>query len=198
MPLTANAREEFARSPVTLVATVVGVLVSALALLVAWLQYAGQPQATTMAQTDAVPTRLHLSNLLVVLAFFFAAAFSLASTVRLLARKHPFAALILSVPAGVLASFCTMVMLYLVPPRELGGDAMNAAKDIVLYGTAFVFIALNGLPVLQTLAEPKSPPTPDEKKGEVGVIFVGAGILLIAWGNFVSAGLTKLTQIFLL
>jgi len=41
MSLTDSARDEFARSPVTLAATVAGVLVSALALLIAWLQYRG-------------------------------------------------------------------------------------------------------------------------------------------------------------
>lgn len=148
-----------------------------------------------MPQLGVVQARLHVSNLLVVTAFFFAATFSLASAVRLLARLHAFAAVVLSVPAAVLASFCTMVVLHLVPPRQLGGDAVYVAKDMAFYGTAFIFIALNGLPVLQTIAQPKGGATSDMTVGDV--LFV-ASFVIIIWGSFVSAGLKKLVEVFLL
>jgi hypothetical protein len=197
MSLTTNVRDEFSRSPVTVIATVVGVLVAALALGVAWLQYAGQPQVALPPPTGAPPTGLHLSHLLVVNAFFFAATISLASGVRLLTRFNPFAAFILSIPAAVLASFSVMLMLYLVPPRQLDWVAFVVVRDIVFYGTAFVFIALNGLPVIQSLMQPIPPTSPNEKKSESGSALLGIGFALIVWGSFVSAGLNRLTQVFL-
>ncbi len=60
MSLTDSARDEFARSPVTLAATVAGVLVSALALLIAWLQYAGQPQGVPAPEAGVTEARLHV------------------------------------------------------------------------------------------------------------------------------------------
>ncbi|RFF39487.1 hypothetical protein JH299_20690 [Xanthomonas campestris pv. incanae] len=130
-----------------------------------------------------------------VVAFFFGATFSFASIVRLLARLHGFAAVVLSIPAAVLASFCTMVMLRLLPPRQLDGHALTVAEDMAFYGTAFIFIALNGRPVLETIASSGAEAKSDMTIG--GVLF-GAGIILLVWGKFVSAGLTKLVQIFLL
>jgi len=188
------------RSPIAVLATLAGVIVSALALLVAWLQYAGQPTIASPAVAAATVAKLHVSNLLVVAAFFFAATFSLASAVRFLARVHPFAALVLSVVAAVLSSFCTMAVLSLVPPKQLGSDAMDLAKDTVFYGTAFVFVALNGLPVLQSLAEPdyRKPPPPSGKNGEGGAMLFVAFLVLIVWGSLVSTGLSKLVQLFLI
>jgi hypothetical protein len=196
-----SVREELKRSPIAVVATLAGVMLSALALLVAWLQYAGQPTISSPAAAP-VSSKLHVSNLLVVAAFFLAATFSLASAVRFLARVHPFAALVLSVVAAVLSSFCTMVLFSLAPPKQLGSDALDLAKDTVFYGTAFVFVALNGLPVLQTLAEPdyrKLPPTPGKngKNGEGGAMLFVALLVLIFWGSLVSSGLSKLVQLFL-
>ncbi len=72
-----------------------------------------------------------------------------------------------------------MVVLHLVPPRQLGGDAVTVARDMVFYGTAFIFIALNGRPVLRTIADPKGGATSDMTVG--GVLF-GAGIVLVVWG----------------
>ena len=194
MSLGESARSEFARSPITLGATVAGVLVSALALLVAWLQYVGQPQGLPGPPAGVVQARLNVSNLLVVTAFFFAATFSLASAVRLLGRVHGFAAVVLSVPAAVLASFCTMVMLNLVPPRQLSDDAVSVARDLVFYGASFLFIALNGRSVVQTVADPRGDGKSDMTVG--GVLF-GCGIAAVIWGSLVSAGLTKLVQVFL-
>ena len=198
MSLIQGIKEELKRSPITVVATVAGVAIGSLALLVAWLQYAGSPVPAATA-TPTQPGQLGISNLLLVLAFFLATVLSLASAIRLLARVHSFAAMALSVPAAVLASFGTMVTMHLVPPRTLGVEALSTAQDIVFWGTSIVFVALNGSPVLQDLARPtpRTASQPNEGADGWGVLAL-ALFLLIAWGALVSAGLSKLVRVFLL
>lgn len=196
MSLFTSSREELKRSPLTVIATVIGVLVSTLALLVAWLQYAGVPVAAGPA-ANVPPAQLRVSNLLVVLAFFGAASLSLSSAVRLLARVHWFAALVVSVLVAVLAAFGTMVMLHLAPPKSLGSDALATAQDLVFWGTAIVFVAVNGLPVLRDLARPNPSSTrPSDSTDGLGAL-TGAMFVLLAWGGLVSAGLSKLVRLFI-
>lgn len=175
-------------------ATVVGVLVSFLALLVAWLQFAG-PQAVVPAPTSLPSAQLRVSNLLAVLAFYLANSLSLASAVRLLARAHWFAALAASIAAAVLSAFGTMLMLLLVPPKALAPQALATAQDVVLWGTCIVFIALNGLPVLRGIAQPNPDSTPDKNDGLAVLVF--ALFLLLIWTGLVSAGLSRLVLVFL-
>lgn len=194
MSLFASGRDELNRSPITVVATVVGVVVSCLALLLAWFQFAGTP-TTTAASPIPSPSQLSVGNLLAVLAFFFASSLSFASAIRLLARAHWFAALITSVPAAVLSAFGTMLVLYLVPPKPLGPDALAIAQDVVFWGTGFVFVAVNGLAVLNDLARPN----PRQKGGDedkLGAFVVGLVILLV-WSGVVSAGISKVVRVFL-
>lgn len=194
MSLVASGREEFHRSPITVAATVAGVLVSSLALLVAWLQYAG-PQAVATAAPALPSTQLRLSNLLAVLAFYLANSVSLASAIRLLARTHWFAALTTSIAAATLSAFGTMLMLTLLPPKAFSPQAFATAQDVVLWGTCIVFIALNGLPVLQGIARP-SPDAKKEDNDGLGVLVLSLFLLLI-WSGLVSAGLQRLVLVFL-
>ena len=194
MSLVANGRDEFNRSPITVAATVVGVMVSFLALLVAWFQFAGS-QAVVAAPSSLPLSQLRVSNLLAALAFYLANSLSLASAVRLLARVHWFAALVASIAAAVLSAFGTMLMLFLVPPRAFAPQALTTAQDVVLWGTCIVFIALNGLPVLRGVAQPNPDSTADKNDG-LGVL-VFALILLLIWTGLVSAGLSRLVLVFL-
>lgn len=196
MSLVASGREELKRSPITVVSTVVGVVVSFLALLVAWLQFAGSP-TTVSVPTNVPPAQLRVGNLLVVLAFLFASSLSFASVVRLLARAHWFAALVVSVPAAVLSAFGTMLVLHLVPPKSLGPDALATAQEVVLWGTCIVFVALNGWPVLQDLARPNPNPSRANDGTDGGGALFAALIVLLVWTGFVSAGLSKLVRVFL-
>lgn len=194
MSLIASGREEFHKSPITVAATVVGVLVSSLALLVAWLQFAG-PQAMAPAPPNLPSAQLRLSNLLVVLAFYLANSLSLASATRLLARVHWFAALTVSIAAATLSAFGTMLMLTLMPPKTLSPQAFATAQDLVLWGTYIVFIALNGLPVLKDIARPSPGGSKEDNDGLAVLLF--ALILLLIWTGLVSAGLSRLVLVFL-
>jgi hypothetical protein len=204
MALRDNIRAEFERSPLTVIATLTGVVVATLALLVAWLQYSGQPVSagSTNSSGPPAPAELQISNLLVVTAFFFAASFSVASLVRMLERYNRFAAVVLSVLAAVLVAFATMLILKFVPPRVMTSDLLQRAEDIVSWSTLFVFVAIAGASSARDFAEsrpPRSPQSAPNGKAEpdgIGAI-VGLLIMLGIWGFLVWTGLNKLTQLFL-
>ena len=144
MSLKQLAVDEFKRGPITVTATVAGVLVALLALFVAWLQYAGPP-AIAPQRTDALPTSsFHLTNLLLVTSFFLASSFSFASLIHILDRSHPCHAAVLSIPAAVIAGFLTLLVFQLAPPRSATENTQELAKDVVFWATLFVFLALNG------------------------------------------------------
>ena len=194
MPMTESVKGEVLRSPITVVATVAGVVVSALSLLVAWLQYAGAPAIVGNGPTQSNTSGLHISNLLLIVASFLGTSFSCASLIRLLARHHWFAALVLSVPVAVLSCFCTLIILHLAPPKPLTREGFQGACDAVFYGTVFVFVAITGLAVLKDLAHGGD----STSKGSdgIGAILIGA-IVLMVWSTLVSTGTSKLVQIFL-
>lgn len=198
MLLREYCKEELKRSPITVIATVVGVIVGALALVVGWLQYIGSPASAPTAAATTQPGPLRLSNLLVVFAFFLAFSLSLASSVRMLARVHSFGALIVSILAAVLAGFGTMVMLALVPPRSLTAHDWVNAENVVSWGVAIIFVSINGLPVLQDFARPveRKVGQPSDGADGIGVLALGV-IFLFAWYGFVAAGISKLVRLFL-
>lgn len=208
MSLKENVREELKRSPLAVFSTIATVVLAALALLVAWLQYAGEPSVAASNAVSPVPVGdLQLSNLLVVVSFFLAATFSAASVIRILERSHPFPAMVLSVPAAVGAGFCTLLVLKLVPPRALTPDLLGAGRDAVFWGTLFVFVAINGLSVIRGFIHnsasqaPRVPVAATKSAGDNGadggVSLVGVLFMLAVWGGLVSAGMTKLTLLFL-
>lgn len=196
--------EEFKRSPVTVLATVAGVVIALLALLVAWLQFAGQPVGTPSPVPQGASGEIRLSNLLVAIAFFLAASFTLASLVHFLERSHPFHAMVFSIPAAVLSAFFTLLVVKLVPPRTLTIELFDRATDLVFWGTLFVFVAINGRSTARDFVEsatkPKSPIPSDgaaqEHDNGLGVLMLLLAMLAI-WGSLVSAGLSKLSQLFL-
>jgi hypothetical protein len=218
MSMWQYAVEEFKRSPVTVVATVIGVVFAALGLFIAALPYMGQTPAPlpNVVPIDGRPTRLNLANLALCVAFFFALNFSVASLVRMLARVHWFAATVISVPAAVFSGFFSMVVCYLSPPKSFDEPAWNGLVEVVLYGTVFIYVAVHGLPVLRDFAAPKHPAkaslteaehqdaiSPPQKAapkndGSDGVFaLVAFGILLTIWCNMTSAGLKQMVKLFL-
>ena len=206
MSLRDSAAEEFKRSPLTVSATVAGVVLAALALFIAWLQFAGRPQVSATSTPDALGpgSDMIVSNVLLILAFFLAATFSAASLTRMIARAHPFPALPLSVLVATLSIFGTLVVLSLAPPRQMTAAATAAANDAVFYGTVVIFIAINGLPVIREIAAPVSHPKPaPEGESKVETMPEGLGILgligltLVVWCSLVGAGQSMLVRTFL-
>lgn len=192
-----HTKEELRRSPLTVVATIVGVVVSTLALIVGYLQYAGPPAIVSTA-TVVQSQQLHLSNLLFVLAFFLAASLSLSSAIRMLARVHWFGALFGSVLSAVLAGFGTMVMLMFSPPKALTPERVTDAENLVFWGVTIIFVAVNGLPVVRDLATPVQRNTDRPNDGMDGLGVLGLAVIILrAWSGFVAAGISKLVRLFL-
>ncbi len=202
MTIQERIADEFKRGPVTVSATVAGVLVALLALLVAWLQYAGTPVVSSVGSVaPASQGSLHLSNLLVAIAFFLAASLSLASLIHILERSHPFHAIVLSVPAAVLSAFLTLLVIRLAPPRTLTAELFDRANDLVFWATLFVFVAMNGRSAVKDLAqvyeskESADPSSgPKEELDDGFAFFFVLLIMLAIWGSLVSAGLSKLSK----
>lgn len=205
MSLKEAVRKEFHNAPITITATVVSAIIAVLGLIVAWLQYAGAPAVNSGSSPAAdLPVALRLSNLLFLVSFFLAASFTAASFIRILALRHSFAATVLSIPAAVMASFCTLLVLKLSPPRLMTPQLFTMAQDIVFWSTLFIFVALNGLPVLRDFAESKSrtsnadiSATSQKHESDALGGFAAMFIMLVIWGGLVSSGLSKLTQLFL-
>lgn len=201
MPLLNSIRSEFSRSPITVSSTVISVVIAAVGLLLAWRQNTIQLSATSSSTPETLASSgVHLGNLSLAVSFFIAVSFLLATAIKLLEKSAPFPAMILSVPAAILSSFLTLLIIKLAPPKNFTPQALAEAKDIVFYGTVFVFLAINGRKTLKDLAEAES-----ERDGELsennqnssqgGSFIVFAFLLLIIWGGLVSAGLTKLFQL---
>ena len=206
MPLKERALDELKRGPITVTATVVGVLVAVVALLVAWLQYAGPPVIPAASTaTHSVPSDFRLSNLLLVTSFFLASSLSLASLTHIFDRSHPFQAMVLSIPAAVLSAFFSLLVLQLAPVRPITEQAIETAMDTVFWATLFVFLAINGRSaakvVVESMPARKSDSAdlkPSRESDEGGGAIIALGLMLLIWGSLVSAGLSKMTQLFLL
>ncbi|SFU81295.1 hypothetical protein SAMN05216350_105309 [Polaromonas sp. YR568] len=200
-----NALDEFKRSPIAAASGAVGVLVGALSLLLAWIQFQ-TAQLGTSSSSGAVSSSvvdIKPANLLLVIAFFLATTIACASVVRLLGRKHELAALFVSVPLAALTNFATMLVIYLAPPRVLSQELFTSANDLALYASAAIFMSFCGQAVLVDIAAPSRPLEKDgesgvEKKNSdgIGVLFLGI-ILLIIWTSLVFAGQIRLSRTFL-
>lgn len=188
MTLLRNSIDEFKRSPITVVATVLGVGVSIAALITAG------AVSTAPAPPSAAPMRVEVGNLFVVVAFCLASSLSLASAIRLLARSHWFAALLLSLPAAVLSGFGTMLVLHKLPPKSFAPDALSAVQDIALWCTCIIFIAINGFAAIRDFVNPRPG---DDSDYSYGQAFAWALLLIAGWCMLVSKGLSKLVEAFL-
>ena len=83
-------------------------------------------------------------------------------------------------------------------------ELFATAQDIVYWSTLFVFVALNGQSIARDVATPKTARPPaegseaSESKESNGLGALAALLIMLAiWGGLVSAGLSKLTQLFL-
>lgn len=206
MTLKNHVAEEFRRNPLSVSSTVVGVIIAACGLLIAWLQFIDRVPASEFepSSISTPPHELSLANILLVVSFFLAASFSTASIIRMIARTHAFPALVLSILGAILVIFASLLVLYLAPPKKMTPEAITAANDAVFYGTVVIFIAFNGLPVISNLAAPISASEnkqegKDEKEvkeyigGMIGMII----ILLLIWSVCVGKGQEMLVRTFL-
>lgn len=204
MSLKEQAVDEFKRSPIAVTATVAGVLVAFVALVVAWLQYAGPAAMATSSTVVSPASNFHLTNLLLVTSFFLASSLSLASLIHILDRSHPFHAMVLSIPAAVLSAFFSLLVLQLAPPRPPTDQTLELAKDTAFWATLFVFLAINGRSAAAGIVDSRpskksesGSEKPSDDAREAGGAMSVLVLLLLVWSTLVSAGITKLVQLFL-
>jgi hypothetical protein len=203
--LRTNVSEEFKRSPISVSATVGGVIIAVIGLLVA---APGQPtkHAVSGAPTSAGDVdSFILRNFLFVLSFFLAATVSSATLIRLLARTRSWGAVVLSVPTAATSSFLTLAIWRIWPPRTLTLETLPDARNLVFSATIIVYVALTGSAVLRDIART----TPAAKSTDVAVPSEGeasqgldilflTGFFLFVWAIATAACLQRLVELFLL
>jgi hypothetical protein len=136
-----------------------------------------------------------ISNVALALACFLGSSTSLAWLANLLHRHNATAGMIASVPAGVLACLLTLLTIYLAPPREFSPESFKAAKDLVYYGTLFVFAAVNGRATMDA-AQVSKEAAPGEdseqaKKDAGNAAVFGIIVMTVIWCVAVSGGFDK-------
>ena len=147
MPFADDSRAELRRSPLTIILTALGVIIAAAALVVSWWSRpAAHPAlAGSRAAGIASASSVSLPNLAAFAAFMLASSLAGASLVRLLARRHPLPAIILSAPLASSAAFGGVLVFQLAPPRPITAAAMEAAGQTAFWTTLIIFAAVNGL-----------------------------------------------------
>lgn len=201
MSLKSSISDEIRRSPLTAISGVAAVVVAALSLGLAWIQYRGAtPNAPTTVAIGPPPVEFLVGNVFLLIAYFLAVTVAASLLLRVIARKHDITALFTSIPLVALTNFTVILLIYLAPPRPLSPQLFASAHDLVFYASAAIVIAFCGKAVLADLAS-----TATSKKNEsesksssssndgLGFFFM-ALILLAVWSWLVFAGQTRLTR----
>jgi len=200
MSLQDSIIDEFRRTPVAATSGALGALIAGLSLFVAWLQSksnAATSSSATSPQLNLIAQdQVHLPNVLLIIAYFVAATVFASIALRLAARKHGVAAFFASVPLLALVNFSVVLVVFLVPPRQVTQQLFVSAHDLVFWASSSIVLAFCGRSVLSNLAEPP-PRTSDEtaqtKLDGTGFLLLSF-IVLAIWGGCVYAGQSKLTR----
>lgn len=201
MSLKSNITEELQRSPLAAISGAVGVVVAALSLVLAWVQYrVAPPSALSPAELNSPPADILLGNVFLVVAYFLAVTVATALLIRAVARKHDIAALFASIPLVALTNFTVILAIYLAPPRPLSPQLFASAHDLVLYASVAIYIAFCGRSILLDLAttgkkKNAEPGSEAQDGGPDGLAVLLIVLLLLAmWSWLVFAGQTRLTS----
>ena len=196
MGIIGNAVEEAKQNPITVTTAVAMLLVTVVTSLPAWFAPTIREIPASISHNTSTES-FSLRNLSIVLSFFLASNFSAALMLRFLSRLNSFMAAILSVPGIVLVAFSSLVGLNLIPPKLLSGSQHTAVADSVFYGSIFIFISVNGLPVLRSIIEPwKLPDNSDESKRDSFYNILAILLTFGIWGLIVKNGLDRLVIAF--
>jgi hypothetical protein len=200
MSLKINSSNELQRTPIATIATVVGVVIATLSLVLAWVQYRVGPPLTVPSTTGAQLANMLLGNVFLVVAYFLAITVAAALLIRTIARKHDIAAFFTSIPLVALTNFSAILVIYLAPPRALNAQLFASAHDLVFYASAVIVIAFCGKAILIDIASNGNRKTSESKtetagggSDSFGILF-GALIVLAVWSWLVFAGQTRLTR----
>lgn len=202
MSLKSSIADEVKRSPVAAMSGAAGVVIAALSLGLAWIQYRSVPPFAppATAATSPPPTDVFLGNVFLVVAYFLAVTIAASLLLHAIARKHDITALFASIPLVALTNFSAIFVIYLAPPRPLSPQLFVSAHDLVFYASAAIVIAFCGKAVLVEIASTGGTKTAESETKSSSSGGEGFGVLLIAlillavWSWLVFAGQTRLTR----
>src|ERR1043165_2590670 len=115
MSLKTSIYDEVRRSPLTTISGVAGVVVAALSLLVAWLQFrsASANAERPLGPGNPLPADLAVGNVFLLISYFLAVTIAVAVILRVIARNHDITALFASIPLVALTNFTVILFMYL-------------------------------------------------------------------------------------
>ena len=194
--------DELKRSPIATTAILVGAVGSVLMFIFAGIQPHSPPQTTSPILNGSANGvgPIEVKNVSMVISFFLFSSFLGAGIVRLIAKKHESASIVLSILIASLTNFLTILFVFLAPPRTLSEQLFHAAHDNVFYTSMLVYLTVCGSAVLKDigrtiLSEPEDKPS--ESSGNGMAFLLVAGILIAIWGWAVFAAQKRLTETFL-
>jgi len=183
-----------------------GVIVAFLSLLIAWFQFQGISTNPNVSQTTIrIPDgEIFVANALLVIAFFLSITISSALVIRIISRKHEFAAFFISVVLASVTNFLTILVIYLTPPRSLNSELFNSANELVLYASIFIYLVFCGKAVLKdflSLSEKTDEEDNTRSKSDESSYVWGSLIIVIilffAWKSCILKGQELLSETFL-
>ena len=200
MSLRSSISEEFKRAPVATISGLASAVIAGLSFVLAWSQSGSSASVlgSGTGTTGSYAEDFSLRNAALVVAYFISVTVAVALLLRAIARKHDFAAFVVSIPLLALANFSAILIIYLSPPRPYSAQLFASAHDLVFYASAAIVIAFCGREVLVSLASTYPKKKTNEKPTDTGGD--GVGILLMAlivlgvWSWLVFAGQTRLTR----
>lgn len=200
MSLKDSISDELKRSPIAAISGAAAVIIAALSLWLAWLQY---PKSTIDASQGVGVVKnsvaFSLGNVFLAIAYFLAVTVAAGLLLRAIGRKHDITALFLSIPLIALTNFTVILLIYIAPPRPLSTRLFESAHDLVFYASAAIVVAFCGHAVLRDMASTSSSKKdgseskPTNSSDGIGLLFL-ALLLLAVWSWLVYAGQTRLTR----
>lgn len=203
MTLKTRIGDELIRSPLAAISGLAGVVIAALSLLLAWVQYKGT--GTAARQTGAIAAvipasgDLALGNVFLDVGYFLAITIAAAIFLQAIGRKHNVTALFSSIPILALTNFSGVLIIYLAPPRPLNSELFASAHDLIFYASTSIVSAFSGKNVLIWMLDPGSTKTAepqDKSKSDSpdGGVLTVAILALVIWSWLIFAGQTRLTR----
>ena len=188
---------ELRQTPVASSASAVAAIVSTISLILA-----SRPSVNTTITEggfSALQGSINSNNVLLIIAFFLSTVFFLGFLINILADKHYITALVISIPLISLVNFITILIIYLMPPRELSKELFINAHDLIFYASACIFLSFFARHILRIVGNLVLLDGPDSEVVDEALlpVLAFALIILFAWGGCISGGQQMLSKTFL-
>lgn len=191
--------EEFKRGPIATTSILLGAIGSVLMFTLAGIQPHAEPQITSPILNGSAngAGTIEIKNVLMVFSFFLFSSFLGAGIVRLIAKKHEIASIILSILTASLTNFLTIFFVFLAPPRPVSEQFFHAAHDNVFYTSMLVYLTVCGSAVFKDLGRTILSEPKDKSSGDGLAFLLVAALLIAIWGWAVFSAQKRFTETFL-